>query len=281
MIVHCLSVDIEGFCEGMAESVPVPAEMLFSAEARAEIAHNVDEILAFLAEHAVKATFFILGRIAEDMPAVVRRIAAEGHEIGSHGFRHLRLYDLSPAAAQESISRSRKALQDATGTAVRGFRAPDFSIDGRTLDLLDVLLAAGYQYDSSLYPIGGHDVYGLPGALRWPHRLSNGLVEFPLSVFKVAGRRIPALGGGYFRLYPLGLTRHILRSIQRQGRPAMFYIHPYELGSRCPRLAGLSAAHRFRHYVNRTKTPARFRRLFAEFKFNRADEVLRAAGLLG
>jgi polysaccharide deacetylase family protein (PEP-CTERM system associated) len=279
MTAHCFTVDVEGFCESMAESLALSHGAAYAAEEKAEIADNTAEILDFLAECGVKGTFFVLGRIAEEMPDVVKRIATAGHEIGSHSFRHVRLWNLSREQAKEAISRSKKALEDAAGMAVAGFRAPDFSIRADSLFLLDFLRDAGYRYDSSLYPIRGHDVYGAPDTPRWFHRMSNGLVECPLSVFQAVGMRLPALGGGYFRLYPLMLTRAILLSIERRGHPAVCYIHPYELGSCCPMLPGLSFCRKFRHYVNRTKTRKRFKRLIAEFAFGRMDDAIRAGGI--
>jgi len=279
-ITHCFSMDVEGFCESMAESFPVPREMLSSPNEQREIEQNVDETLEFLEHHAVKGTFFVLGRIAEVLPGVVRRIAGAGHEVASHSQRHLRLYNLSREQVQETVSRSRKALEDAAGVTVKGFRSPDFSINQQTLYVLDVIQEAGYLYDSSLYPIRGHDVYGVPGVDRWIHRLPNGMTEYPLSGAEIAGRRVPALGGGYFRLYPRAVTQWILRSFERAKRPAMFYIHPYELGKVCPQIPGLSRGRRFRHYVGRTKTKARFSKLFQDHCFGRVDEVLRAHGFL-
>ena len=273
-------MDVEGFCESMAESFSVPPELLSGPDERAEIEKNVAETLDFLDEHHVKGTFFVLGRIARQVPAVVRSIAQRGHEIASHGAEHLRLYNMSRKQVGEAVLQSKKILEDVSGTHVRGFRAPDFSINAETAFVLDLILEAGYEYDSSLFPISGHDVYGFPDIGRWFHRLPSGLVECPLSVFEIAGRRVPALGGGYFRLYPLFLTRRILRSIEKASHPAMFYIHPYELGSVCPELPGLSFKRRFRHYMGRTKTRSRFGRLFEDFRFGRVDEVLRISGLL-
>jgi polysaccharide deacetylase family protein (PEP-CTERM system associated) len=281
MITHCFSMDVEGFCESMVESFAVPDEMLFGPNERLEIERNVAETLEFLALHSIRGTFFVLGRVAEALPNVVRAMAQAGHEIASHSFQHRRLYNMSRSEVQEAVSRSRKVLEDVSGLPVHGFRAPDFSINRQTLYVLDLIQEAGYQYDSSLYPIRGHDVYGVPDMPRWIHRLSNGLLEYPLSTGEIAGRRIPALGGGYFRLYPLAATRWILRSYERAGHPAMFYIHPYELGSVCPQLPNLSRSRRFRHYVSRTKTKARFDRLFREFQFGRVADVLRSHGFLG
>lgn len=273
-------MDVEGFAESMAESFRVPPEMMGGQEELDEIQRNVDETLEFLESRSVKGTFFVLGRIAVKLPKLVRRIAECGHEIASHSHEHLRLYNLSRQQVQDSLAGSRKALEDASGTPVKGFRAPDFSINAQTLFIFDLIQEAGYQYDSSVYPIAGHDVYGIAGTERWIHRLENGLIEYPLSTAEIAGRRLPALGGGYFRLYPLPLTRWVLRSYEKADKPAMFYIHPYELGNICPGVPGLSRSRTFRHYVNRKRTKARFDKLFRRHRFGRVDEVLRDRGFL-
>jgi polysaccharide deacetylase family protein (PEP-CTERM system associated) len=279
MVVHCMSIDLEGFCEGMAEAFPVPASRIGSAAERREIAANVDEILAWLDGRGVKTTFFTLGAIAEALPRVVRQIADAGHEVASHGYQHLRLYDLKPADARRAIDRSRQVLEDCTGQRVYGFRAPDFSITRQNLDLLDAVQAAGYSYDSSISPISYHDVYGVAGAAREIHLLPGGLVEFPPATVKIRGLVLPVLGGGYFRLTPLWISRVVMAAKQRSGQPVMSYTHPYELGSQCPRLAGLSVMRRFRHYVNIDRSMARFDALMDRFAFGRAIDILTKSGL--
>jgi len=280
MITHCFSMDVEGFCEGMAESFPIPAGMTSGGRELAEVERNIDETLAFLEGHSVKATFFVLGKLAQALPKMICALANNGHEIASHSFDHLRLFNLSRARAYEALCHSRKVLEDVSGSRVEGFRAPDFSITKDKLYLLDLIREAGYRYDSSMFPIRGHDVYGVPDANRWIHRLPNGLVEYPLSVLGFCGLRLPALGGGYFRLYPLAMTRWILRTIEKARRPAMFYIHPFELGSVCPLVPNLSRPRRFRHYVGRVKTRSRFDYLFQHHRFGRATDVLKSQGFL-
>lgn len=278
MVVHCLSIDVEGFCEGMAEAFPVPTDMIGSAAEREEIAANVDQILAWLDRRGVKATFFTLGVVAEALPDVIRRIAETGHEVGSHSHQHLRLYNLDPTAARQAIERSKRVLEDATGQPVYGFRAPDFSITRQNLALLDAVQVAGYTYDSSISPISFHDVYGVAGAAREIHRLPNGLVEFPPATVKVVGQVLPVLGGGYFRLMPLWASRLAMAAYERSGRPVMAYTHPYELGSIRPRLAGLSLGRRFRHYVNIDRSMARFDALMDRYAFGRAIDILSKLG---
>jgi polysaccharide deacetylase family protein (PEP-CTERM system associated) len=273
-------MDVEGFAEGMAESFSVPPTLLEDGASTREIQRNVEETLEALERLGITGTFFVLGRIAEQLPKLVRRTADLGHEIGSHSHRHLRLYGQSPAEVRDALRRSKAALEDASGTRVRGFRAPDFSITPPTLHLLDLVAEEGYEYDSSLYPVGGHDVYGVPGAPRWPARLAGGLAEFPPTTVRVAGRLLPALGGGWFRLYPLAVTRRIFRSTERAGRPGMFYVHPYELGSQCPEIPGIGRYRRFRHYVNRERGLRRLEALAAELAFDRVDRVLESCGVL-
>jgi polysaccharide deacetylase family protein (PEP-CTERM system associated) len=169
-------------------------------------------------------------------------------------------------------------LEDATGQPVYGFRAPDFSITGRNLELLDAIQAASYTYDSSISPISFHDVYGVAGATRDIHRLPNGLVEFPPATVKILGQVLPVLGGGYFRLMPLWSSRLAMEAYERSGQPVMAYMHPYELGSQRPRLAGLSLGRRFRHYVNIDRSMARLDALIDRFAFGRAIDILTKLG---
>lgn len=274
MVVHCLSIDVEGFCQGMAEAFPVPADMIGSAAEREEIAANIAQILDWLDRRGVKATFFTLGAVAEALPQVIRRVAEAGHEVGSHSQQHIRLYNLDATGARQAIERSKRTLEDVTSQPVYGFRAPDFSITRETLGLLDTVQAAGYTYDSSIFPISFHDVYGVAGAGREIHRLPNGLVEFPPATVKVVGRVVPVLGGGYFRLMPLWMSRLAMAAYERKGRPVMTYTHPYELGARRPRLVGISRGRRFRHYVNIDRSMARFDALMDRHAFGRAVDIL-------
>jgi polysaccharide deacetylase family protein (PEP-CTERM system associated) len=277
--LHCFSIDVEGFSEGGAESFAVPPGWVGSQAEREEIARNVDVILGWLAEDDVRATFFTLGTVAESQPGLVRRIADAGHEIASHSYRHLRLNRMDGVFAREAIARSRKVLQDVSGQEVLGFRAPDFSIDAQSLHLLDVVQEAGYRYDSSINPTTLHDVYGVAGAPREPQRLASGLIEFPPATVRALGQVITVLGGGYFRLMPFWLSRRLLAAADAAGRSIMTYTHPYELGPARPRVPGLSAAQHFRHYVNVDASRSRFGRLFREFRFGRAVDVLASLGL--
>ncbi len=244
-VVNGLSVDVEGFAESMAESFPVPRSFLSTEEADREIRQNMAFVLDLFDQMGVKATFFFLGRIAETAPEVVSQAALRGHEIACHGYQHSRVTDRG--AFERDIAKAKRLLEDVAGVPVRGFRAPDFSITKQTLWAIDVLRELGFQYDSSIFPIGFHDVYGIGEWSPTILEVAPGFWEFPLATFAVLGRTLPVAGGGYFRLYPFWLTRHAIRRINRSGQPAMIYLHPYEIGPVAPRLPGLSLYRRFRH----------------------------------
>jgi polysaccharide deacetylase family protein (PEP-CTERM system associated) len=222
----------------------------------------------------VRATFFFVGTVAELCPDLVSTVAALGHEVASHANVHRRLFGADPLEFARSIRASKERLEDLAGTGVAGFRAPEFSVTAKTLWVLDVLREVGFLYDSSIYPIGFHDVYGMPDAPTAPHRLANGLVEFPPATARLLGTRVPVGGGGYFRLYPLWMTRALLHRINGRGDPAMLYLHPYEIGGVVPRVTGLSPLRRFRHYHNLDRTGDRLALLLRSFAFAPAIEVL-------
>lgn len=283
---HCFSIDLEGFAESHAESGVVAVDESYGRREKAEIEANTEWILEFLDGYGVKCTFFTLGVIAERQPGIVRQIAAAGHELGSHSYRHERLYGMPAQEARDAIVRSKKAIEDVSGLPVLGFRAPAFSISLPTLYLLDFILDAGYQYDSSIFPIPWHDLYGygIPTAQRGIHRHPNGLIEFPPSTVRLGGRNLPGLGGAYFRLFPFAYSSFVLRRIERERGPglgtAMFYAHPYEIGPECPRIEGMSAFHRLLYYGNITKSKKHLDRLFRHRSFQGARAILIEQGFL-
>jgi len=278
-IVNCLSIDVEGFVESNRESFPIDSKYVDQKRENEEIETNMEAVFRLLSECNIKATFFFLGRVARDLPNVVKQAASLGHEIASHNFEHRRIFGLGPLEFKEQLKASKDFLQSLTGLPVYGFRAPDFSITQASLWALDILKELGFAYDSSIYPIGLHDVYGIENTPRFIHRLPNGLVEFPLSTLEFFGRRLPFGGGGYFRLYPLFVTHQALRAQNRRRRPCMFYIHPYEVGPVIPKLAGLSRLRRFRHYYNCGTGYDRLKRLLERHRFGTAIEVLKQNNL--
>jgi polysaccharide deacetylase family protein (PEP-CTERM system associated) len=277
-VVNAFSIDVEDYFQVSALAPAVPRESWPAWEYRVE--RNTEVILNLLAE---RGTFFVLGWCAERSPELVRRIAAQGHEIACHGFSHQLIYGQSEAEFREETRRAKRFLEDTIGAPVTGYRAASFSITKRSLWALDVLIDLGFEYDSSVFPIR-HDRYGIPGASReiGPIAAPSGrtIVEFPMSAASFGGVQVPVSGGGYFRLLPYAVTRAGLRQInERRGQPFTFYLHPWEVDPGQPRVkVGLLS--RFRHYNNLHKCEARLRRLLGEFRFSTMRDVLETRGML-
>lgn len=277
-VENCLSIDVEGFVESNRESFNIPSSYVDKAKENYEIEKNTEAFMELLDELNIRATFFIVGRIARDLPQMVRRAASSGNEIGCHSYEHLRIFNLQRPQFKEGLLSAKKQLEDVSGSRVVGFRAPDFSITQSSIWALDVLSEAGFLYDSSIYPIRIHDVYGINDARRGIHKLSNGLIEWPLATFDLLGMRFPFGGGGYFRLYPLSLTKRCIAAMNKSGSPCMLYIHPYEVGPVIPRIRELSAYRRFRHYHNCHTGRTRLKKILQAFKFATAIQILEKKG---
>lgn len=280
-LTNYLTIDVEDYFHVSAFEAISPPHSWAEREHRVEA--STDRVLALLAERNVHATFFVLGYVAEHSPALVRRIAAAGHEVASHGHGHRRVGSLSRAEFRDDIRRSKAGLEDQAQSPVLGYRAPSYSISHQTSWAFDELLDAGYRYDSSIFPIR-HDFYGIA---EWPRfagpvvKAADGrwlpglaaagddcLLEFPITTVRLGGRNLPIAGGGYFRLLPYKATRWGLRRINRvDGQPFVFYLHPWEFDPAQPRMQGASWKSRFRHYLNLRKTEGRFRRLLGDFRF--------------
>jgi len=242
------------------------------------VPRTVPRILELFEEYGVKATFFVLGWIAERMPDVVRRIADAGHEIGCHGYDHALVHRTRPEVFRETVHRSKAALEDITGTEVVGHRAPTFSIDGNSLWAFDVLLEEGFEYDSSLFP-GRIYRPGFAEAFRAPHNIDRGdrglIKELPMTTIKALGVRVPFAGGGYFRLFPYRLIRWGMRRINaKDGVPVVVYFHPWEFAPDQPRIRGPAPWPRFKHYVKLRTMEPKIRRLLSEFTFVPARDLL-------
>jgi polysaccharide deacetylase family protein (PEP-CTERM system associated) len=264
-MLNLLTIDVEDWFHTSALDPFLGLDRWDVLESRVEL--NVQRLLEILETHQTRATFFILGWVAERYPHLVRAIDALGHEICSHGYRHRLIYDLTPAQFRDFLSRSKQILEDIVGKPVRGYRATSFSIVKKTLWALDAIQEAGFMYDSSIFPVSNHDLYGLHGFPRFPFRHQNGLVEIPPSTVKFFKQNIPVGGGGYFRLYPYWLTAQGIRRINREGYPAMVYLHPWELDPHCPRVSHADKRTRFRQYVNLAKTEGQLSRLLSEFRW--------------
>lgn len=270
-IVNALTIDVEDYFQVSAFASRIAREDWDTMECRVE--RNIERVLALLAEAHATATFFTLGWIAERYPDVVRRIAAEGHEIASHGFGHRRASEQTPHEFMADIRLAKAVLEDIGGHEVVGYRAPSFSIGNANRWAFDAIARAGYRYSSSLYPIR-HDHYGVPDAPRFAHEVRPGLLEVPVATVRVFRANFPAGGGGYFRLLPYRLSRWSIRTINARDRqPAMFYFHPWELDPDQPRVEGAGARARFRHYLNLHRMAPRLARLFRDFRWSRADQV--------
>ena len=218
--------------------------------------------------HNVKATFFILGWIAERFPELVRDIHSRGHEIGCHSYFHRLAYNLTPEDFQEDTKKAKDILEHISGSEVVGYRAPSYSITKKSLWALDILEELGFKYDSSIFPIV-HDRYGISDAPRFKYKLvNNDMFEYPMSTSFFCGMKLPVSGGGYFRLFPYSFTRMLLRKINRkEKRPFVFYLHPWELDPEQPRIKKTGLVSKFRHYNNLDKTARRFNQLLSDFKF--------------
>ena len=231
------------------------------------VERNMDRMLDLMAEKGVRSTCFVLGWIAERCPALIKRIAAEGHEIASHGYSHEMLDVLTPAQFRADVERSKNLLEELTGAQVVGYRAPAFSIKDWAVPVLQEL---GFLYDSSAFPTLAHDRYGrLTGvdSARTIFELRRGFYEVCVSCLRVAARGVPWGGGGYFRLLPYPIFRSGIRQILRSGQPYVFYIHPWEIDSGQPRVAGLACTSQFRHYVRLDTCERRFAALLGDFRW--------------
>ncbi len=271
-VTNALTIDFEDWYQGLE----IPPSSWSGFEDRVEFSGR--RILSVLAEFEAKATFFVLGHVADSHPELVREIAARGHEIGTHGQSHTLVYELTPEAFRAEIRGSVDVLEALGGQPVTGFRAPFFSITKDSLWALDVLIEEGLRYDSSIFPVTNYR-YGIPGSQQWPHvieRPPGRIAEFPVSTLSRAKRRIPVAGGAYFRIYPYRFTRAAFRSINKQARPAVFYLHPWELDPDHPNVA-LPPRIGILHYWNLGATEARLRRLLSDFRFAPIREVLRSA----
>lgn len=271
-ITNALTIDVEDYFQVSALAPYIPRDQWDARECRVE--RNVERILAMLAERDVKATFFTLGWIAERYPHVVRDIVAGGHELASHGYGHQRASDLTQAEFRDDITRAKRILEDLGGVAVTGYRAPSFSIGHGNLWALDELAAAGYRYSSSIYPVK-HDHYGMPDAPRFAYAAVDGaLLEVPPTTLRLLNRNLPSSGGGWFRLLPYAASRWMIERVNRDDREAaVFYFHPWEIDAGQPRIPGIDAKTRFRHYVNIPRMEGRLRQLLRDFRWGRMDQI--------
>lgn len=230
------------------------------------VVQNTRRILKILSKHHTRATFFVLGWIAERCRSLIKEIATEGHEVASHGYGHELVYKLTPESFYTDIQRSKEILESITTTPLLGYRAPSFSITPESEWAIGVLKNLGFSYDSSIFPTSFHNRYGFNGISCLPFRFGNGLFEIPLSTYRLGKANFPLAGGGYFRLFPYVYFRHFFQQLNKQGKPIVFYLHPWELDPGQPRMK-VRFNYRLRHYINLEKTEERLEKLLDEFRF--------------
>lgn len=270
-IVNALTIDVEEHFQVHAFENVIDRSTWDHYPSR--VVANTLRILSMLADYNLHATFFILGWIADRHPELVREIAACGHEIATHGYWHELVYRQTPAEFAADLKQSLDAIGRACGQQPAGYRAPAFSITNQSLWALDIMRDLRLQYDSSIFPLAVHDRYGIRNANRFANQVHGGLWEFPVSTIRVGKQNLPVAGGGYFRLFPLWLTRRAIRALNTSEQPAVIYLHPWEFDPDQPRVRGASRLSRFRHYVNIDKTEGRLRTLLGEFKFGPLRQV--------
>ena len=273
-VVNAMTIDVEDYFHVSVFDGILPRSAWDTMESR--VCRNTERLLDIFSEHEVRATFFVLGWVAERFPDLVRTIAGRGHEIASHGYAHRLIYDQTPAAFRDDVRRAKGLLEETGGRRVLGYRAPSYSITPRSLWALDILLEEGYRYDSSIFPIR-HDRYGIPVSQREPYvieRNAGTLFEVPGSTTTLGPLNLPIAGGGYFRILPYWWTRWGIARVNRlEGRPAVFYLHPWEIDPEQPQLpAGKLSS--FRHYRNLDCTESRLRRLLGDFKFGTVEALV-------
>ena len=270
-IANAITIDVEDYFQVEAFASTIDRKDWDRLPPR--VVRNTERLLDILAEGETAATFFVLGWIAQRHPALIKRIAAAGHELASHGSDHIRVDTQSREVFRADVRQSKRILEDLGGVPVLGYRAPTFSIGRNSAWAHAILQEEGFQYSSSVYP-RKHDLYGTPGAPRTAFAPLPGLIEVPLTAVRVLGIDVPASGGGFFRLFPYSFTRRLLAYANRTScSPAVFYIHPWEIDPGQPRQREAPFLSRFRHYLNLGRTEARLRRLLGDFGWGRMDQI--------
>jgi len=274
-MINALTIDVEDYFHVHALASAFPRASWNDIPSR--VVHSTRRVLQILREHDTKATFFVLGWVAYRHPEIVREIANDGHELASHGFAHEPVYELDPDSFRQDVTDSIKSIVAACPEArIHGYRAPSFSINQKTPWAYDILAELNLIYDSSISPATFHDRYGSPSAFRFAHLVeSSKLLEIPLSTIRAIGCNWQVAGGGYFRLFPLPITSWSIRKINREGHPAIVYLHPWEFDTEQPRVKSAPLLSRFRHYVNLRHTERRLRKLLTQFKFGPITDVFR------
>lgn len=278
---NAMTIDVEDYFHVAAFKDVIKPEDWSQWPSRSDA--STRQILDLFDEASIKATFFVLGWVAERNGALVQEIARRGHEVASHGYSHQLIYTQSPDLFREETQRSKAILEDTLGVAINGYRAASYSITRRSLWAIEILAELGFTWDSSIFPTR-HDNYGIPGSPEQPYQIAtpsgSRITEFPLTMAKFGPLKLPAAGGGYFRQYPYWLSRLLFRRASDNGkRPQIFYLHPWEIDPDQPRIPGASWFSRFRHYTNLARCEDRLKNLLRDFDFGTMSESLQGKDL--
>ncbi len=272
-MINALTVDVEDFFQVSAFEKYIPREKWESIPRRVEV--NTERILALFQNHKVKATFFILGWVAQRHPNLIQKILNEGHELACHGYSHRRASTQTPKEFHDDVKKAKTIIEDIVGSNLKGYRAPSYSISQNNLWALDILDDLGFKYSSSIYPVK-HDLYGMPNAPRFlfkPNKTRQ-LLEIPVSTVQIAGKNYPCGGGGFFRLFPYSISRWAINRVNNSDKEAcIFYFHPWELDTEQPRVNGIDLRTRIRHYLNLNRTELRLNKLLADFQWDTMENV--------
>lgn len=270
-ITNYLTIDVEEHFQVAAFEDVISSKNWSDHDSR--VSRNTEMLLDLLDDYDTKATFFIVGWVAEHHPELVLEIRGRGHDIGCHSYMHKKIYELTQDEFRADTRKAKNILEQIIGEKILGYRAPSYSITMKSLWALDILEELGFEYDSSIFPVH-HDNYGIPDAPRFKyHHSKQNLIEYPISTAKVLGYNVPVAGGGYFRLFPYWLTKKLLNIINDQEKqPFMFYLHPWEIDPGQPRVNNSKMLSKFRHYNNLNKTKERLEKLLNDFKFGSITE---------
>ncbi len=273
-VTNAFTVDVEDYFHVSAFERHIGRSAWEQQPQRVE--SSTDKVLAILAQHRVVGTFFTLGWVAERFPQLIKRIVDGGHEIGSHGYDHTRVTEMDPEQFRADIVKTKQILEDLSGAEVIGYRAPTFSFRKDNTWVYDILAQSGYRYSSSVAPLR-HDLYGIPDAPRHAYRDPSGITEVPLSTIRIGKSNFPCGGGGFFRLYPYGVTRWCVARVNNAERqPCIFYMHPWEVDPDQPRQEKLGIKTKIRHYLNLHRVEARLGLLLRDFNWTRMDRLFLA-----
>jgi len=268
---QALTVDVEDYFHVSAFEKAIDKADWNNLELRVEA--NTYRLLELFEQKQAKCTFFTLGWVAERCPNLIKAIVDQGHELASHGFAHQRATEMTPEQFLADVSKSKQVLEDVSGQAIIGYRAPSFSINDNNIWVYESLVELGFEYSSSTYPIE-HDLYGVPDWPRFKYHRDEGIIEIPVPTVRKDGRNTGIGGGGYFRLYPYWLSkRRIDNYLKTEQQPYSFYFHPWEIDPEQPRVAGASVKSRLRHYLNLSRMEGKVVRLLEDYQWDTMKSV--------